>query len=223
MPSAERTRGPGTSQEHAVDWLRQAIVEGELRPGDRVLQEELAARIGVSVVPVREALRVLEGEGQVTYLPRRGYVVTELNLADLVEIYELRQTLEARAAERAVAHLDDAGLERVLAAAADHADAVGSGDVAAALEANRRFHFAVLEAPGQPHTLRVVRGLWERTEAYRALLYNASEERFAAVDAHDGIVEALRERDAEGLVRELDAHRERALGVLGNLLPARAG
>ncbi len=59
-----------TSQEHAVDWLRAAIVARELRPGERVVQEEVAEKIGVSVVPVREALRVLEQEGQLTY--RRG-------------------------------------------------------------------------------------------------------------------------------------------------------
>ncbi|HST40252.1 MAG TPA: GntR family transcriptional regulator [Conexibacter sp.] len=61
-----------TSQEHAVEWLRAAIVARELRPGARVVQEDVAERIGVSVVPVREALRVLEQEGQLTYLPRRG-------------------------------------------------------------------------------------------------------------------------------------------------------
>jgi DNA-binding FadR family transcriptional regulator len=74
-------------QEHALEWLRRAIVAGELRPGERVGQDEVAERIGVSIVPVREALRVLEQEGQLTYIPRRGYFVVDLRVADLEEIY----------------------------------------------------------------------------------------------------------------------------------------
>src|SRR4051812_36572022 len=121
----------GTAQQHAVDWLRRLIIAGELRPGQRVNQEDLAERIGVSVAPVREALRALEQEGQVTYLPRRGYFVTELRVEDLREIYELRQVLEERAARAALPTLDDEALERLRAAAAACVDAADSGDVAA--------------------------------------------------------------------------------------------
>src|SRR5580704_7442836 len=90
--------GPQTTQQHAVDWLRPAIVTRALRPGERVDQEEGAERIGASVVPVREALRVLAQEGQLTYIPRRGYFVTRLAIGDLEEIYALRKLLEERAA-----------------------------------------------------------------------------------------------------------------------------
>jgi DNA-binding GntR family transcriptional regulator len=207
-----------TSQEHAVAWLRQAIVARELRPGQRVTQEEVAARIGVSVVPVREALRVLEQEGQLTYRPRRGYFVTELSVDDLEEIYGLRALLEARAVRHALPTLDDEALERMARAAQDCVDAASVADVAAELEANRRFHFAIIDAPGQPHLLRLIRVLWDSTEAYRALYYNAEAERLAAVEAHDRIMEAVRARDAARLIAELDAHRERALAVLRGIL-----
>src|SRR5690606_2287239 len=80
----------GTTADHALAQLRREIVAGRLRPGQRVRQEEVAARLEVSVAPVREALRVLEQEGQVEYRPRRGYVITALDVADLVEIYALR-------------------------------------------------------------------------------------------------------------------------------------
>jgi DNA-binding GntR family transcriptional regulator len=147
----------GTAQQHALDWLRRLIVAGELRPGERVNQEELAERIGLSVAPVREALRVLEQEGQVTYLPRRGYFVTELRIEDLCEIYELRRILEERAVRTALPGLDDEALGRIRQAAEDCVNAVENGDVASELAANRRFHFAMFEAPSQPHTLRVIR------------------------------------------------------------------
>jgi DNA-binding GntR family transcriptional regulator len=209
---------PGTTQEHAVAWLRQAIIAGELTPGGRVIQEEIAERIGVSVAPVREALRVLEQEGQLTYRPRRGYYVTELRVEDLEEIYELRQVLEERAARHALPGLDEDSVARIALAAKDCMDAVEVGDVAAELAANRRFHFGILETPEHPHIVRLIRLLWDSTEAYRALYYNSPAERRASVDAHDRILAAVRTRDADLLVAELDSHRQRALDVLRDLL-----
>jgi DNA-binding GntR family transcriptional regulator len=172
----------------------------------------------VSIAPVREALRTLEQEGQVTYLPRRGYFITALEIDDLQEIYELRAILEARAARRALDALDQAGLTRIELAAQDCADAAQRGDVPAELEANRRFHLAILESPGQPHTLRLIRLLWDSTETYRALYYNSPAERQESIEAHDRILDALHGRDADRVVAELDAHRDRALAVLRDIL-----
>ncbi|HVY97845.1 MAG TPA: GntR family transcriptional regulator [Solirubrobacterales bacterium] len=208
----------GTTAQRVLEGLRHALVLGEMKPGDRVRQEELAAALGVSLAPVREALAALEQEGQVTYRPRRGYVVTELDLADLREIYALRALLEDRAARRALPQLDEDARERIELAARDCVDAAARGDVAAELEANRRFHFGLLESPDQPHTLRLVRLLWDSTETYRAMYYNAPESREEATDAHDRILAALRTGDADRLAAELGAHRERALARLEALL-----
>jgi DNA-binding GntR family transcriptional regulator len=208
----------GTAQQHALEWLRRAIVSGELGPRQRVNQEDVAERIGLSVAPVREALRALEQEGQVTYLPRRGYFVTELRMADLEEIYGLRRVLEENAARAALPQLGPAVLARAEAAAADCAAAAAAGDVASELAANRRFHFAILAAPGNPHAMRIIRMLWDSTEAYRALYYNSPEERGRSLEAHERILAALRAGDADRLVAELDAHRDRALAVLRELL-----
>jgi DNA-binding GntR family transcriptional regulator len=202
---------PGTMAQHAVEGLRRALIAGELAPGDKIGQEEIAAALGTSLSPVREALAVLEQEGQVTYVARRGYFVTELDVDDLREIYELRALLEERAARRALPLLDDPALERVSIAARDCVEAVDAGDVAAELEANRRFHFGLLESPAQNHTLRVIRLLWDSTETYRAMYYNAPEARREAISAHDRIVDAARDRDGDRLVAELDRHRSEAL------------
>jgi len=218
MMAGTAAGGPSTTAQHALDALRGAIVAGALRPGARIGQEEFAQQLGVSIAPVREALRILEQEGQVTYLPRRGYFVTALEIGDLEEIYGLRGVLEGRAARRALASLDDAELERIALAGRDFVDAVDAGDVAAELEANRRFHLAILDSPEHPHTMRLIRQLWDSTEAYRALYYNIEDERRNAVAAHERIMAALRERDAKGLVAELAAHRERALTVLRQVL-----
>jgi DNA-binding GntR family transcriptional regulator len=215
--------GLGTAQQHAVDWLRRAIVVGELRPGQRVIQEDVAEQIGLSLAPVREALRVLEQEGQVTYRPRRGYFVTELRVEDLEEIYELRRVLEGRAARAALPTLDGDALERISLAAGECARAAAAGDVAAELEANRRFHFGILEAPDNPHAMRLIRLLWDATEAYRALYYNSPDERTAASTAHERILDAVRSGDADRLLSELDRHRARALEVLRGILAGDRG
>jgi DNA-binding GntR family transcriptional regulator len=210
---------PGTAAQHALEGLRRAMVEGALAPGDRVRQEEIADSLGVSLAPVREALAVLEQEGQVSYLPRRGYTVAQLDLGEMREIYELRALLEARAANAALPLLDEEAVGRVEAAASDCAEAVAAGDVAAELEANRRFHFGLLESPGQVHTLRLIRLLWDSTETYRALYYNSPQGREESLRAHERIVAAIRAGDADRLVAELDTHRESALARLAEILP----
>jgi DNA-binding GntR family transcriptional regulator len=211
-----------TAQQHAVSELRRQIVSGTLAPGARVNQEDVAAEVGLSVAPVREALRVLEQEGQLTYLPRRGYFVTELRMEDLEEIYALRALLEERAARHALPSLDDEAIAGIEQAAAECAQAAERGDVAAELAANRRLHFGIVDAPDRPHALRVIRLLWDSTEAYRAMYYNSPEERRASLAAHDRILDALRAADADLLVAELDAHRDRALEVLRGILGAAA-
>ena len=209
---------PGTTGQHALEALRRAIVSGQLAPGERVRQEDVAATLGISVAPVREALTVLEQEGQLTYRPRRGYFVTELRIEDLEEIYELRRVLEARAARHAMPTLDDDAIDRIAMAARDCVAAAEAGNVTAELEANRRFHFAILDSPEHGHTMRLIRLLWDSTEAYRAMYYNSPAERKRATDAHDRILAAIRAGAVEDLIRELDEHRDRALVVLTDIL-----
>lgn len=215
-----RHDGPGTTTQHALNELRRAILAGQYRPGDRVYQEEIAERLGVSLAPVREALRALEQEGQVVYRPRRGYSLTELSIENLKEIYDLRRLLEGRAVRGAVPSLDDDAVERIALAARDCADAASRGDVAAELEANRRFHFGMLDAPDQPQTMRLIQLLWDSTESYRAMYYNSPVERSATIVAHDEILVAVRNKATEDLVVALDAHRDRALRVISQILSA---
>ena len=210
--------GPQTTPQHALEALRRAIVAGELRPGQRIAQEQFAERVGVSIAPVREALRMLEQEGQVVYRPRRGYFVRELHIEDLEEIYELRRLLEERAARAALPGIDALALASIRRAADDCAQAASRGDVAVQLEANRRFHFAILDGGAQPHTMRLIRMLWESTEPYRAMYYNSAAERRRSNAAHQRILRSLKAGDADQLVAELDAHRSRALEVLRRVL-----
>lgn len=218
MSVAALPAGPQTTPQHALEALRRAIVAGELRPGQRINQEQFGERLGISIAPVREALRLLEQEGQVVYKPRRGYFVSELRIEDLEEIYELRRLLEERAARQAVALIGDAELGEVKEAASACVRAASRGEVATQLEANRRFHFAILGPGSGPYTTRLIRMLWDATEPYRALYYNSPAERRRSNAAHERIIRTLESRDADRLVAELDIHRGRALEVLGEIL-----
>jgi DNA-binding GntR family transcriptional regulator len=210
-----------TTTQHALDHLRSAIVSGALVPGDRIGQEGVADRLGISVAPVREALRLLEREGQVTYRPRRGYSVTELRIDDLEEIYGLRALLEREAALAALGGgrgYSESDLLAIERAASECAAAAERADIVSELEANRHFHMAILRPAGQPHLLRLIDLLWDSTEAYRALYYNSPAERRESLHAHDRILGAIVARDGERLVAELDAHRARALLVLRGII-----
>ncbi|MEU6267314.1 GntR family transcriptional regulator [Saccharopolyspora shandongensis] len=205
---------PPTTQEFVLGELRNAIVSGELAPGQPIRQDTIAQRLGVSRVPLREALKTLEAEGQVIYQPHRGYSVAELSLSDLLEVYRMRELLESEAAAVATERLTDADLARITDAQVDVEKAADSGDLVAMIAANRRFHFALLEPAGMPRLLRVVRTLWDATDAYRAVYYNSSSNRERVRHEHDSIVAAVADRRADDLVRLLDEHRRHAVDAL---------
>ena len=208
-----------TAHDRAAAALRAAILEGELRPGDRVNQEAWAARVGLSPIPVREALRALAGEGLVTYRPRRGYVVTELDLADLEEVYALRRTLEAEALRRGVPAATD---EDVAALEQAAAQCRAAADAASRLAANRRFHELLHGLSGSRPLLRLIAQLWDSTEAYRALYYALPGEAEEADRSHRELAAAVAARDAERAIELEDAHRARALERLREVLAAAA-
>ena len=196
--------------------LREEIVERRLEPGDRIRQEEVARRLGVSVIPVREALRVLEGEGQVTYSPRQGYSVARLDLGELAETYRLRELLEAEAVRAAMPHLDDDTIAAIERHFGEVDDALARDEIAAAMTANRRAHFALFEASAMPILVRHIRTLWDSTQAYRALYYAEQAETVAR--EHRRILAALRRREADRVLALLDAHRRGALDALSAVL-----
>lgn len=205
---------PPTTQEFVLDELRKSIVSGDLVPGQPIRQDAIAQRLGVSRVPLREALKTLEAEGQVVYQPHRGYSVAELSLSDLLEVYRMRELLESEAATVATGRFDDADLARIGDARLDVERAAADGDLVAMIAANRRFHFALLEPAGMPRLLRVVRTLWDATDAYRAVYYNSGENRERVRHEHNEIVTAATDRRAEELVRLLNAHRNHAVEAL---------
>lgn len=202
---------PKTAQEAVLSELRRMLVTGELAPGEPLRQEALAETLGVSRVPVREALKVLEGEGAVVHEPHKGYVVAELSVDDLVEVYRLREILEAEAIRVAVPRLTAADLD-ALAAASSDVDAAGrAGDVTAMTDANRRFHFLLFDAAGMPRLSRTLRQLWDATDVYRSVYFSGVTNRQRVKHEHKALLVALRSGDAAAAVRAQHEHRDNSV------------
>ena len=212
--STSTFRRPPTAQEAVLAELRRAIVSGELRPGEQVIQDALAERFGVSRVPLREALKILEGEGQVVYRPHRGYFVAELDLADLREIYRIRDLLETEAVAVAVELISDAEVASLALALDDVETASAAGDVLLMTEANRRFHLGLVDAARMPRLARLVRILWAATDVYRSMYYADDDHRQVVNEEHRDVLAAVRAGDADRAVHVLRQHRERAVAAL---------
>lgn len=202
---------PKTAQEAVLEALRQLIVTGELPPGAIVRQEVVAAQFGVSRVPVREALRILEGEGKVQHTAHQGYRVPRLGIEELLEVYRLRDLLETEAARKAVPLLQDEHLQKMREAMEAMDKAADAEDFLAIGVANRAFHFAILEPAGLPTTQRFVTQLWETTDPYRRLYFTRPITRDNVNAEHAIIYEACAGRDVDRAVALLHQHRQHAV------------
>jgi len=205
---------PPTAQEAVLTELRRALVEGDLVPGQRINVNQMAKDLGVSRAPLRDALRVLEGEEQVRYLAHRGYTVTPLSLPDLFDIYRMRELLEAEAERLALSRLTEARVMSIQRAAEKVSVDVAQHNPVQATVANRDFHFTLFAASDHPRLVKSIRHLWDSD--FARALYFVDDARAATSDAeHYPILEAIRAADLDRLIELLDNHRDNELcGVL---------
>lgn len=193
MASAQITI-TGTSAERVYDDLRAAIIGGEYAPGERLRAEALAARFGTSRTPVREALMLLEGDGLVEIEPRRGAVVRSFDPADLVDLYEVRAMLEARAAGLAAARIAPADLA-LLEATCERVEGL-TGNSARTIDTliatNEDFHRILIEAAGSPRLSAALRTVAGIPRPFKTVFWNDASERARSLAAHREIIAGLR-------------------------------
>lgn len=207
-----------TAQETVLRKLRQFIATGALKPGQQIVQDALASQLGVSRVPLREALKVLEGEGQVVYHPHRGYFVADLSIADLVEVYRIRGLLEAEALTVGIPLLTNDDLELIEELMHQVEQATKTSDVAAVTAANRRFHFAMFDASNMPRLVRMIRTLWDATDAYRSV-YMANPTNLNHMNSeHSEMLKTLRTGNVEKFIELQSAHRENSVSAVSKVI-----
>jgi DNA-binding GntR family transcriptional regulator len=186
--------------------IRRSILTGVLRPGQELSLRELAGRLGVSTIPVREALRRLEGQGLLVASPGRSSRVAPLDAADLHGIYRLRLALEPEIAGRACLLVSDAELDQLDAVAASFGDERLSTD--AIYQAHNEFHLRLLAPAATDWDVRTLENLWHAAERYVRLAFSDRDDRGDEHDrrehAHVELLAGFRTRDpaaVDALVR----------------------
>ena len=190
----------------AAALIRGMIFDGELLPGEKLRQVELAERIGVSRSPLREALRTLESEGLLTYEMNRGYMVARLEPSEVAELYHMRALLEHELM-RSIVRPDKDVLDVLEKHNETMMAAIRQEDIAEIMRANRDFHFTIFELSPMRQFRQEIARLWQLCEGYRHWWWHTPDAAARIDREHKQIIRTLRRYDLERLIQLCDAHR----------------
>ena len=177
--------------------LRKAILKGELKPGERLMEIALAERLGVSRTPVREAMRKLELEGLVVMIPRRGAQVANITEKDLNDVLEVRMALENLSIENACARMTDEQLDELWKAAKNFEATMAEGNLVKLAEADVAFHEVVYKSSDNRRLNQVLNNLREQIYRYRVEYLKEDESRNRLVKEHEKITQAIKAKDVK--------------------------
>jgi DNA-binding GntR family transcriptional regulator len=208
--------------EAALERLREAIIMGELTPGTPLRLEDLARTLGMSISPIREAVRQLEALGLAEHVPHHGAKVMGLDVEELRELFSIRLALEGMAVRRAAGlfRAEDAAAARAQLEAYDQART--RGDIREAVRSHAAFHFAIYEAARSPWLVRLIRPAWDSCERYRPVLLarGAVQDRHEELDGE--LVAACEAHDGDRAARALHDHLELAADIYAVELKGRS-
>lgn len=206
--NATAAKGRAAVSQQIADQLRSDILEGVRAPGERIRQELLAEQYGVSRLPIREALRIVESEGLVTLVANTGAWVSSMDLADCTETYLIREQLEPLLLRHSVANYDDELIARLEAMEREIEQA---GNVEDYLDLDRRFHQLSYSAADMPQLSDMVRRMWNTTQHYRRAYTRLIgwEGLQMTHYEHKLLVEAFRLRDGDEAGRLMYGHLRR--------------
>lgn len=191
--------------------LRQAILRGELKPGERLMEIRLANQLGVSRTPIREAIRMLELDGLVIMVPRKGAQVAQITEKDLNDVLEVRLGLEELAVKLACERITEEELrslyqasrsfEKLLETETDDLQELAQADVA--------FHDVIYQATNNERLIQLLNNLREQMYRYRIEYLKDVKSRRSLVEEHDALCERMKKRDLEGAQKMIREHIER--------------
>ncbi|GAL30203.1 transcriptional regulator GntR family [Vibrio variabilis] len=192
----------------AYQKLLQAIRHGELTPGTRVREIEVAEMLGISRTPVRDAIRRLESDGLLIHLPRQGAVIKQLDQKEVIELYEVREVLEGTAARYAARHAS----EIELAELEDFNDIMlsNANDPIKVAEANRLFHQALYRAGNNRYLIDALNSLSNALTLLGGTTLQEGERAQTAYQEHQAIIDAIRQRDGDKAEQAARHHIQQA-------------
>lgn len=200
---------PHSVQDDVTTRIRDMIRTGQLTPGEWLRQDTLATALGVSTMPVREALRRLEAEQLVIFHPRRGAMVAHISLAEFEEIHRIREEVEVLACRWVAEDFGRLNLDRLRQTLDRLIEAEGQDDIQQRPGLVREFFFTIFEASHKEHLLRIITNLWNLSEQYRHYFSAMSETIPSRLEYYRRIYQACETADADtlvGAVRELYAY-----------------
>jgi DNA-binding GntR family transcriptional regulator len=197
---------PETMADGITERLRQAIITGAIRPGERIRVADLERKFGVSHIPIREALRRLQSEGFVEISPRRTTIAAGVDLGDLANIYDLRRIIEIEIGQRAVSRMTKSDIETVRRALVRFRAVANDPSSAEFWERHRDFHWALLAPAANPTVKRVLDHLWQSSERYVRLFVSTFATMDTVMDLHVELYEACAGGDATIFANALTRH-----------------
>jgi DNA-binding GntR family transcriptional regulator len=213
LAAAKAAGGHRTKQEFVYRTLREAIVKCELAPGERLVIDDLARRLEVSSIPVREALQLLQSEGLVLVVPHVGATVASLSRESIAEVFTVMEGLEIVATRAAAQRATDDDLAELDALLAEMDEALATGAHERWANVNTRFHGAICGLTGMPMLQEMMEralGRWDRVRRYffTGVLVHRAEH---AQREHRALVDAMRRKDYDRLEETIRAHNRGAL------------
>lgn len=198
-------------------WIKNAIINGELEGGQRLIQEELTEKLGVSRTPVRDAIRRLESEGLVINKPFYGAVVFQPSISQLKEIYEVRILLEQYCVERACHIASDEEILKIKAI--NDKMAKMSSDSREYMQLDCQFHEQICQlAKDAEITLEILENLWTRCSSFKSLYFSLHECADSTIDKHYRVVDRMMARDVEGSKAAIAEHLNDVVKTIGKAL-----
>lgn len=176
--------------------IRKAIIEGVLKPGERLMEIQLSEQLGVSRTPVREAIRMLELEGLVVMLPSKGAYVANISKKDLMDILEVRVGLEGLAAYCATDRMTKDHIKKLETISKELEEAVYKNDVETMLAKDEEFHTLIFEATGNKRLISMMINIWETVYRFRLMYMSDYSSAVNIVDEHKKIIEAFKKGKA---------------------------
>lgn len=194
-----------TLREKILETIRESILKGQLKPGEKVAEPELAERFGISRTPIREAFRQLESEGYLTVIPRKGAVVTALSERAVEEFYAIKSILEGYAAQMAAENMADKDIEKLETINEKLQELADEGDVKTFFRVHNEFHEVFIRAAGNEKLLELINQLMLKFNRFRLASLSLPGRMEISVKEHEKIIKAFKRKDgtqADNLVRK---------------------
>ena len=186
--------------------LREAILKGDLKPGERLMELQLASKLGVSRTPIREAIRMLEQEGLAVTTPRKGAEVAKMTLKDMEDVLEIRDALDELAVRIACQKISDEQLKQLEDMKELFEKSTQTGNVKKIAEADVTFHDVIYEATGNPKLVTLLNNLREQVYRYRVEYIKDPKNYPTLIAEHEAILESLKNRDVKNAVEAMHVH-----------------